>query len=177
MPTTNNNWPTPVATDLVKDGWEAIKDLGDAIDTSLGVYYPGKVLQVVRATDTTGRTTTSTSFVDASISVTITPKKNTSAILLIYTALIEYAGSNNFVVTRITDNSATPISGAQESIFGAASTTDPNSYQTLIAYATPATTSAVTYKVQFKKNSATAGTASIRNTVSTGQLFAIEVAA
>jgi hypothetical protein len=40
MPTTNNNWPTPVATDLVKDGWEAIKDLGDAIDTTLGVYAP-----------------------------------------------------------------------------------------------------------------------------------------
>jgi hypothetical protein len=38
--TTNNNWPTPVATDLVKDGWEAIKDLGDAIDTTLGVYAP-----------------------------------------------------------------------------------------------------------------------------------------
>jgi hypothetical protein len=32
--------PTPVATDLVKDGWEAIKDLGDAIDTTLGVYAP-----------------------------------------------------------------------------------------------------------------------------------------
>jgi hypothetical protein len=38
--TTNNGWPTPVATDLVKDGWEAIKDLGDAIDTTLGVYAP-----------------------------------------------------------------------------------------------------------------------------------------
>jgi hypothetical protein len=36
--TTNNGWPTPVASDLVKDGWEAIKDLGDAIDTTLGVY-------------------------------------------------------------------------------------------------------------------------------------------
>jgi hypothetical protein len=40
MATVNNNWPTPVATDLVKDGWEAIKDLGDAIDTTLGVYTP-----------------------------------------------------------------------------------------------------------------------------------------
>ena len=38
--TTNNGWPTPVASDLVKDGWEAIKDLGDAIDTTLGVYAP-----------------------------------------------------------------------------------------------------------------------------------------
>ncbi|HEY7821527.1 MAG TPA: hypothetical protein VIG24_01775, partial [Acidimicrobiia bacterium] len=38
----------------------------------------GKILQVVRATDGTNRTTTSTSFVDASISVTITPQKNDS---------------------------------------------------------------------------------------------------
>jgi hypothetical protein len=45
MATVNNNWPTPVQTDLVKDGWEAIKDLGDAIDTTLGVYAdPGLVL-------------------------------------------------------------------------------------------------------------------------------------
>jgi|LakMenE01Jun11ns_1017448.scaffolds.fasta_scaffold9664909_3 hypothetical protein len=137
----------------------------------------GKILQVVRATDATGRSTTSTTFVDASISVTITPTLNTSAILLIHTAVLEYAGSNNFIVSRITDNSGTAISGAQESYFGAASTTDPNSYQTLIAYATPATTSAVTYKVQFKKNSATAGSATFRNAVTTGQLFAIEIGA
>jgi hypothetical protein len=36
--TTNNNWPIPVATDLVKNGWDAISDLGTAIDTTLGVY-------------------------------------------------------------------------------------------------------------------------------------------
>jgi hypothetical protein len=44
--TTNNGWPTPVATDLVKDGWEAIKDLGDAIDTTLGVYSPATPMGV-----------------------------------------------------------------------------------------------------------------------------------
>jgi hypothetical protein len=44
--TTNNNWPTPVASDLVKDGWEAIKDLGDAIDTTLGVYSPATPMGV-----------------------------------------------------------------------------------------------------------------------------------
>lgn len=35
MATSNYNWPTPVQTDLVKDGWEAIKDLGDAADTTV----------------------------------------------------------------------------------------------------------------------------------------------
>jgi hypothetical protein len=38
MPTTTplNSWPVPVSTDLVKDGAEAIEDLGDAIDASVG---------------------------------------------------------------------------------------------------------------------------------------------
>lgn len=34
--TTNNSWPIPVATDYVKDGWDAIADLGNGIDTSVG---------------------------------------------------------------------------------------------------------------------------------------------
>ena len=41
MPTTTNNgWPTPADTDLVKNGADAIRDLGNAIDTTLGVYSP-----------------------------------------------------------------------------------------------------------------------------------------
>jgi hypothetical protein len=34
--TPNYSWPVPVATDFVKDGWEAISDLGNAIDTTVG---------------------------------------------------------------------------------------------------------------------------------------------
>jgi hypothetical protein len=36
--TTNNAWPIPQSTDLVKDGATAIASLGSAIDTTLGVY-------------------------------------------------------------------------------------------------------------------------------------------
>lgn len=36
MPTTANySWPTPADTDLVKDGAEAIRDLGNAVDTTV----------------------------------------------------------------------------------------------------------------------------------------------
>lgn len=39
MPTTTNNgWTTPADTDLVKNGALAIRTLGNAIDTTLGVY-------------------------------------------------------------------------------------------------------------------------------------------
>ena len=43
-----------------------------------------RILQVVRATDSTARSTTSTSFVDANISVTITPTSSSSDVLLIW---------------------------------------------------------------------------------------------
>jgi hypothetical protein len=40
--TPNYSWPVPVATDFVKDGWEAISDLGNAIDTTVaGLGSPG----------------------------------------------------------------------------------------------------------------------------------------
>jgi len=137
----------------------------------------GKILQVVRAADTSSRTTTSLTFVDVTgMSVTITPQRDTSAILIIST----YQGQTNtsggnYLRTRITDSSNNPISGAQLTDMGDNADTAVSAYQTLIAYATPATSSAVTYKLQFRSNSA--GTTQINNNASTGQMYAIEVAA
>jgi hypothetical protein len=45
-----------------------------------------------------------------------------------------------------------------------------------MAYATPATTSAVTYKARFRRNGSTE-TITILNAEATGQLYAIEVSA
>jgi hypothetical protein len=39
--TPNYSWPVPVATDYVKDGWEAISDLGNAIDTTVATLGSG----------------------------------------------------------------------------------------------------------------------------------------
>ena len=39
--TPNFSWPVPVATDYVKDGWEAISDLGNAIDTTVAGLSSG----------------------------------------------------------------------------------------------------------------------------------------
>ena len=44
--TSNYSWPTPEATDLVKDGWEAIKDLGDAIDTTAAASFGGGLVLI-----------------------------------------------------------------------------------------------------------------------------------
>jgi hypothetical protein len=137
----------------------------------------GKVLQVVRATDGTGRNTTSATFVDANISVTITPQKSDSAILLVHTGIYQVGTSGEYMETAITDSSNNTISGATAVQLGAASAGNNLTSQiTSVAYATPATTSAVTYKLRFRRLVGS-GTVSIRNDSNGGQLFAIEVAA
>jgi len=135
----------------------------------------GKILQVVRATDSTGRSTTSATLVDASISVTITPQKSTSAILLIWSFSALLFGANDLARFAITDNSNNEISGAQAGFFGSANTTGIRANQVLIGYSTPGTTSATTYKGRFRVNFS--GTAELANATVTGQLYAIEVSA
>jgi hypothetical protein len=134
----------------------------------------GKLLQVVRDTDTSLRSTTSTSFTDVTgVSVTITPTSATSNIMLILAANLQSDGSTLTTFFQITDSSNNAISGAESSEFGF-----PNQIaaSTLIAWASPATTSAVTYKMRFKTAGA-ATTAYVRGDFSTTQLFALEIGA
>ena len=149
----------------------------DGVGEINGVVLPttgfGKVLQVVRATDVTTRSTTSTSFVDASISVTITPQKNDSSILVVYSAFVE-APSNVFIDVQITNASNTALSGAENSRFKASAGGTLQTAGTLIGYDSPATLSATTYKTRFKVQS---GTGYLQNSLNTGQLYAIEVSA
>jgi hypothetical protein len=144
----------------------------------------GKVLQIVRATDVTNRTTTSTSFVDASISVTITPQKSTSAVLVVSSSFIIPFDASSATVTQnmqITDSSNNAISGAEAAAIGTQNFTYTGNgthrqMVVLVAYATPATTSPVTFKLRFKSEVATT-TSRIFNATTTGQMYAIEVGA
>jgi hypothetical protein len=152
---------------------------GSAFETFGG----GKVLQVVRATDVTDRSTTSTSFVDVTgMSVTITPQKSTSAIIVMGTGMISKLITTDNLISEflLSDSSNNTISGAQLTFFGTVNVTGTGTREfyspiIIIGYATPATTSAVTYKMRFKTSSA--GTVSLLNSTQTGQMFAIEVSA
>jgi len=151
---------------------------GNLLSATLGSKLDlagGKILQIVRATDTTNRSTTSTSFVDASISVTITPQKNDSAIILIWVNSNFKSAANDFIRTQITDNSNNTISGAEASDFGSDNSTALAALQTLVAYSTPSTTNATTYKGRFR--SSTGNFVQISNGTTTGQMYAIEVSA
>jgi hypothetical protein len=141
----------------------------------------GKVLQVVRATDTTQRTSSSSTVVDVTgMSVTITPQKSTSAVLIIANISVNMDNASGacFGNLRITDSSANAISGAEGGFFGSQTTNSlPYHIITLMAYATPATTSATTYKLQFKTDTGSPQVISVNNNTQTGQMYAIEVSA
>ena len=180
------NLPYPQASDLVSAYPGTGQDLAEEVETVLAAKLGisgGKILQIVRATDTTNRSTTSTSMVDANISVTITPQYATSAVLLIYSAYIQTnatSGSESRFDIQITDSANTGISGAQLARSGAYGLSSANygSAQSLIlvGYATPATTSATTYKVRYQSR-ASAVTTTISNGDQTSQLLALEVSA
>jgi hypothetical protein len=169
MALTPGGTPYVESSDLVADYPTVSLALAEHIDD-----LPAKILQIVRATDSTVRNTTSTSFVDAGISVTITPQKSDSAIIVFHAARTATPVGNLATFLQITDASNNPLSGAENHLVRDGNPSNINIPTAIFGYATPATTSPVTYKVRFSVNG---GTGSLENSAVTGQLFAIEVSA
>jgi hypothetical protein len=161
----------------------AAADLNDTFASKLNLAG-GKILQVVRATDTTSRSTNSTSLTDVTgMSVTITPQKSTSAVIIIASHKVTITSTSDNVLANfaITDNSNNAISGSEfnsngTQLYNTSTGRTWRDHLTHIAYATPGTTSAVTFKLRFNVSFNTA-TISIENNLSTGQMYAIEVSA
>lgn len=157
-------------------------DLNDTFASKLDLAG-GKILQIVRATDSTSRTTSSTSYVDVTgMSVTITPEASDSAIIVIASCrynLLDASSDAAFGYVQITDASNNALNGAEDVIAainsGGATDVRIVGMFTAFGYSTPATTSATTYKLRFKQSSAT--TYTLENANSTGQIYAIEVSA
>ena len=161
----------------------------DGVGEINGVVLPttsfGKILQVVRATDSTSRSTTSTSYVDVTgMSVTITPQKSTSSIIIMaiggFRAYLS-ADTDNYGVMQITDPSNTTISGAHQVHFGLRNITGTGAREirvplNMVAYDSPASVSAQTYKLRWYVPISST-TIVLRNDLQTGQMFAIEVSA
>jgi len=137
----------------------------------------GKVLQVVTATDSTQRTTTSTSFVTASntLSVTITPSSTLSKIYV--SANFSYgtpSGTVSFYTSLF--RGATNLGNATN---GFGNLFDGSSYEyshaTLQILDSPSTTSATTYQVYFRIGSGT-NSAVLNTTNSLSSITAFEIA-
>jgi hypothetical protein len=120
----------------------------------------GKILQVVEATYSTDTDTSSTSFVDTGITATITPSSATSKIfaLVTFTAQIRKAASeiSGYGFWKLVRSSTDIAFGANAIVQQSNTTTfmDNRNTQVLSKLDSPATTSAVTYKVQYKVASA-----------------------
>jgi len=143
----------------------------------------GMIVQVVRATDSTERATTSTSLVDANLSLTITPHVETSNVLLflnyprvLCTSSTVDKLSGSIVITDASDNliSGNAVFGTQRLSYSQDGVV--NNVVTLIAQATPATLSAMTYKTQFASFDP-GNIVTLQNQFGAGQLYAIEVRA
>jgi len=114
----------------------------------------GNVIQVVQGTvKDTASSTTSTSFVSASLTASITPTASSSKILVMVNG-VAYASSTNeskiTVYRNATTNLGNSDSGFQKATSG---NTSPISFQYLDS---PATTSSTSYDVFFRANAGTA---------------------
>lgn len=113
--------------------------------TALPAGVGGKVLQVVTATDSTDRSTTSTSFVTASntLSVSITPSSTSSKIFVIVSMCVY--GRGDFTIFRDATN--------LEAVANAGLATNEDNMTNVVCMSIldlPSTTSATTYQVYFR---------------------------
>jgi hypothetical protein len=137
--------------------------------TKLGA---GSVLQVITATDSTQRSTTSTSFVTGSntLSVSITPSSASNKIFVIANSTISSSTASGQCYTTIFRDSTNL--GEANGIGSGATSSNSSMCSTILD--SPSTTSAITYQVYFRSDDV-AKTASINKTVK-ASITAFEIA-
>jgi len=121
--------------------------------TVLTTATPGSVLQILNTTFNTGVTTDSSSYTDTGLSLSITPSKSTSKILVIATGFFVGGTSSTWCFGQLVRNSTAICLGTgatHNCTWGVAGSQAINSGATISYLDSPATTSAVTYKIQFK---------------------------
>ena len=131
-----------------------------------------RVLQVIEGRSTTQVSNATTSYVDSGLTATITPQATTNKILVIATTPMYMADADCRVFLQLL-RGATSIALNQQN-----DSTSANAQQTssIIILDTPATTSATTYKVQFKNDQA-AKTSYAMNASQFGSIILVEISA
>jgi hypothetical protein len=122
----------------------------------------GKVLQVVSATYSTQTINSTTSYADTGLTATITPTLNTSKILCLVTqsGVYKQLGADNFCYVQLLRGASSIIEFERQGGRTETSATNAIGAASTAYLDSPATTSATTYKTQFK--SELAGGASVR---------------
>ena len=132
----------------------------DTLDTSvtaLSSAGTGKVLQVVAGFSTSSTTHTSTSsYTDSTVTVNITPSSASSKILIMANIVLNSAGNYDGAGVQVVRNGTAVRTYPQVIKIGERATTDGDSTEITTTWAAhmldaPASTSALTYKIQVKK--------------------------
>jgi hypothetical protein len=144
------------------------------IDYSL-IKGGGKVLQVVTATDSTTRSTTSTSFVTASstLSLDITPSATSSKIFFIGSISLYQTNGNAFPEITIYRDSTDLSSGAGLGGFRAGDGNQNMIFTAISHLDSPSSTSEITYRIYIKSGSGDSVSLQQDNNISTFTAFEI----
>jgi glutamine amidotransferase PdxT len=141
----------------------------------------GSVLQVVNATTTTQVSSSTNTYVDTTLTATITPKFATSKILILVSQNgVQKNNGNaiNMVDIIIVRNGAGILPQAMAATLGETGTALQNSVTASCSFLdSPATTSALTYKTQFASRNNTASVFVQWANVSTSFITLLEIAA
>jgi hypothetical protein len=160
----------------------AIGSSGQVLAVSAGVpawvtMGSNAAVQVIGATSSTQVSTTSSTYVDSNLTVTITPTSASNRVLILVSSCFEtYRAGASCIGFAALFRGATQITGDAGNLginIGSSNETETFSQFNLAYLDSPATTSATTYKVQVKGVSGTRIRTNSANTV--GSIIAIEV--
>ena len=164
--------PAALTSSDITDGIVSVAKLTSTLDLSSNtVTLPsgvgGKVLQVVNATDTTTRSSTSTSFVTASntLTVNITPSSTSSKIFVFISSCVVGTVNSYFTIYRDSTNLGTSIGMTKANL-------DNQESMGIHYLDSPSTTSQITYQLYVKADS---GTTYINSGGATGSITAMEI--
>ena len=179
--TMTNAGAVTIATDAVDIAMLSATGTADATtflrgDNAWAAAGGGKVAQVVMGTTTTSTATTSTSYIDSTLTVDITPSATSSKVLVLGSQRLQTQSSDSNTHSRwqLLRDTTVIVPDLRWSSRASSSTDTVLDGDVSICYLdSPSTTSATTYKVQFRVNSGDQATA--QNDSGTSTIIALEI--
>jgi hypothetical protein len=137
----------------------------------------GKILQVLQQTYSTPTSNGTETYADTGITLDITPTSNTSKVMIFVTVAGMYRSANDCSARFQILRGASSIHEFEKNIMNSGGTANQTGSTGSNYLDSPATTSATTYKVQFRRNPASGGTIYINLSDSISTITLMEVGA
>lgn len=137
----------------------------------------GKILQVLQQTYSTATSNGTETYADTGITLSITPSSTSSKILILVSVAGMYRSANDCSARFQVLRNSTSIHEFEKNIMNSSGTANQSGSTGTNYLDSPSTTSATTYKVQFRRNPASGGTISINLDSSISTITLMEVGA